>query len=212
MQFGTQLIFDCSYDQHMNSREAINAAKQLMLVFAENRMHNSPFDLHFCNVNNQGTTMQYLKRHIPTLDEPWFPLNIHNECFTKRFPKEKLVYLTPHTKNDLVEFNHDDIYIIGAMVDKINNEPLSLAKAKKLGLRMARLPLDRYLQWGSGSGKSLTLNQMTSILLHQKETNDWRKSLDVVPRRKLVLNRTSRISNNTDLEKYKFDFQKFQKI
>lgn len=63
---------------------------------------------------------------------------------------------------------------------------MSLAKAKRLGLRMARLPLDRYLQWGAGSGKSLTLNQMINILLDLKTTGDWTRSLRHVPRRKIL--------------------------
>lgn len=68
----------------------------------------------------------------------------------------------------------------------MNNEPLSLAKAKKEGLQMKRLPLDRYLQWGAGSGKSLTLNQMVSILLDVKTTGDWNYALRHVPRRKVM--------------------------
>ena len=51
---------------------------------------------------------------------------------------------------------------------------------------MARLPLDRYLQWGAGSGKSLTLNQMINILLELKTTNNWTQALKHVPRRKIV--------------------------
>lgn len=51
---------------------------------------------------------------------------------------------------------------------------------------MARLPLDRHLQWGSGSGKSLTLNQMVNILLDMKTHGDWNKALRFVPRRKVV--------------------------
>lgn len=70
-------------------------------------------------------------------------------------------------------------------VFQVNNDPLSLAKAKRLGLRMARLPLDRYLQWGAGSGKSLTLNQMVNILLDLKKTGDWTTALRHVPRRKI---------------------------
>lgn len=68
----------------------------------------------------------------------------------------------------------------------MNDEPLSLAKAKKMGLRVARLPLDRYLQWGAGSGKSLTLNQMVNILLDLRKTGDWMTALKHVPRRKIV--------------------------
>lgn len=68
----------------------------------------------------------------------------------------------------------------------MNQEPLSLAKAKREGLRMAKLPLDRYLQWGGGSGKSLTLNQMISILLDIKTSGDWDFALRHVPRRKVL--------------------------
>lgn len=69
---------------------------------------------------------------------------------------------------------------------QVNKKPLSLAKAKRLGLRMARLPLDQFLQWGAGSGKSLTLNQMINILLDLKQTGDWMHALRHVPRRKIV--------------------------
>lgn len=72
---------------------------------------------------------------------------------------------------------------------------MSLAKAKRLGLRMARLPLDQYLQWGSGSGKSLTLNQMVNILLDLKQTGDWMHALRHVPRRKIVETYTEPVPN-----------------
>lgn len=51
---------------------------------------------------------------------------------------------------------------------------------------MARLPLDRYLQWGASSGKSLTLNQMVRIMLEMKMHGDWERALRIVPRRKLA--------------------------
>ncbi|GLV44512.1 roswell [Carabus blaptoides fortunei] len=185
MQFGQKLVIDCGYDDNMTSRECMNCAKQLMLAFSENRIHDDPFDLHFCNVNNSKVTMQSLHRHIATLHEPWFPLHLHAASYMDVVPKDKLVYLTPHCREELKEYDHDTVYIVGAIVDKINQEPLSLAKAKREGLRMAKLPLDRYLQWGSGSGKSLTINQMVSILLDIKTTGDWDHALRHVPRRKV---------------------------
>lgn len=48
---------------------------------------------------------------------------------------------------------------LGAMVDKMKVEPLSLAKAKRDKLRMAKLPLDLYLDWRQGT-KNLTINQV----------------------------------------------------
>lgn len=186
MQFDQKIVIDCSYDEFMSRPEASNTGKQLMLSFAENRLHNEPFDLHFCNVNLNSIATKALHKYIPTMLDDDFPMNMHTESMTEKFDKERLVYLTPHCRNDLEEYSHEDIYIIGAMVDKMNNEPLSLAKAKKQGLRIARLPLDRYLEWGSGSGKSLTINQMISIMLEMKKHGDWRKALQVVPRRKLA--------------------------
>ncbi|XP_037714528.1 mitochondrial ribonuclease P protein 1 homolog [Drosophila subpulchrella] len=188
MQFAPKMVLDCSYDEHMNNREASYAAKQLMLCFAENRLNDEPFDLHYCNAQMDSRCMQSLQRYIPTMHNPEFPINVHPQCFTELFPKKNLVYLTPHCREDLVTYNPDDIYVVGAMVDTMNNEPLSLAKAKRLGLRMARLPLDRYLQWGSGSGKSLTLNQMINIMLDLKKTGDWNAALKHVPRRKVIEN------------------------
>merc|ERR1712179_654238 len=59
-----------------------------------------------------------------------------------------------------------------------------MAKAKREGLRVQKLPLDKYLSWGIG-GKSLTLNQMICILLDLKESGDWEYALRHVPRRKI---------------------------
>lgn len=69
------------------------------------------------------------------------------------------------------------------MVDKSIQEPLSLAKAKSEGIKMARFPLERYLSWQVGS-KSLTLNQSLSIMLDVKYTGSWKEALKHVPSRK----------------------------
>lgn len=64
---------------------------------------------------------------------------------------------------------------------------------------MAKFPLDRYLQWGSGSGKSLTLNQVASILLDVKHTGNWKHALRHVPRRKLVEYEPQKSDSNINL-------------
>ena len=51
---------------------------------------------------------------------------------------------------------------------------------------MQKFPIDKYLLWGAGSGKSLTLNQCVSILLDVKDGKDWNKAFKHVPRRKLM--------------------------
>lgn len=46
MQFGQKLVFDCGYENDMVKREIINTAKQLMLLFGDNRVHDSKYNYH----------------------------------------------------------------------------------------------------------------------------------------------------------------------
>lgn len=118
MIHGQSVVIDCSYEEHMVWRETLNAAKQMTFVFGDNRVHKDPFNIHLCNVNLEGPFMKQLQKNIPSIEEPWFPLNIHTKSYLDVFPKEKLVYLTPHCREELTHFDHDAIYIIGCMVDK----------------------------------------------------------------------------------------------
>lgn len=188
--------------------EADNCAKQLTFTFATNRVHNQPFDLHFCNFDVNSKSGSKIARHIPTLFNPEFPMNVHPESYMDLFDKKDLVYLTPHCRYEMTDYNPDDIYIVGAMVDKAHSEPLSLAKAKKYGLRMAKFPLDRYYTFQGG--KCLTINQVIDILLEMKISNDWKKALSkAVPKRKIGaelddLDGEERLAR----EIYKYNFKK----
>lgn len=50
---------------------------------------------------------------------------------------------------------------------------------------MAKLPIERYLDWGAGSTKNFTLNQMLSIMLDLRHTKNWLQAFQHVPTRKL---------------------------
>lgn len=52
--------------------------------------------------------------------EPWFPLHIHQGSYNDLFPKEKLIYLTPDSREEMLQYDHDAIYIIGGIVDKVS--------------------------------------------------------------------------------------------
>lgn len=169
MQFGEKLIFDCSFDQHMTLRESTATATQLMQCFGINRKHREPFDLHFCNVNFNAETFNIMERRHPHLRSQKYPINLHEGSYLDMFPKEKLVYLTQHCHNDLTVFDPDSIYIVGAAVNKKNQEPWSLMKARELNLKVARLPLHR-LDWGCGL---LSLDDTMKFMLGIKSTRNW---------------------------------------
>lgn len=60
-----------------------------------------------------------LHKYIPTMYEKEFPMNIHENSYLDLFPKQKLVYLTPHCREEMDTFDHDAVYIVGAIVDKV---------------------------------------------------------------------------------------------
>jgi len=113
MLYGQDILIDCSYDGHMSLKEQTNCAKQLLLMWSYNRTHKDPFNIIFCNVDREGTVFKCLSKTIPTIDDPTFPLNYTKKSYLDLYPREKLVYLTPHCNEELKEYNHDDVYIIG---------------------------------------------------------------------------------------------------
>lgn len=168
----------------MTPFEVRNTAKQLTRSFGINRFHRTPFFFNFANLQPNGVLHRSLLRAMPTIEEPTFPIRLFSDKFPGNIAKERLVYLTPDSPNELLEFNHNDVYIISAIVDKGSQKPLTLAKSKETGIRTARLPLDRYLQWKQSS-KALTIDQMVKIMLDLKATGDFQYALRNVPRRKI---------------------------
>lgn len=178
----------------MTPYEIRNTAKQLMYAFGDNRQHFDPFFIHLTNVHRDSKLRQSLLKAIPTIEKPTLPIRITGDEFPDNISKDRLVYLTPDSPNDLFQFNHEDVYIIGAIVEKGPQKPLLMAKAKRLGIRTARLPLSRIFQWKQSS-KHLTINQVAQIMLDFKASGDIHKSCVHVPGRKVTkLNDSSRKS------------------
>ncbi|NXF87996.1 TM10C methyltransferase, partial [Eubucco bourcierii] len=184
MIFGQSLVFDMSYEKDMSIREVTNTVRQIVLSESFNRRSADPFHIHFCNLKEDSL---YQKEFIKHYREAWSRLLVTatDQCYTEMFPKDKLIYLTADSPKVMKTFDHDKIYIIGSMVDKSIKTGVSLARAKRLGLETAALPLEKYLLWSSGA-KNLTLDQMMHILLTLKDTGDWKKALEFVPKRKYI--------------------------
>ncbi|NXE37091.1 TM10C methyltransferase, partial [Ptilorrhoa leucosticta] len=182
MIFGQPLVFDMSYEKEMSVREVTNTVRQIVLSEGCNRRSVDPFHIHFCNFKDDSL---YHREFVKQYREAWGKLliTVTDQCYTEIFPKDKLIYLTADSPKVMKTFDHDKIYIVGSMVDKSIKTGVSLAQAKRLGLETAALPLEKYLLWSTGA-KNLTLDQMMHILLTLKDTADWKKALEFVPKRK----------------------------
>ncbi|NXR60322.1 TM10C methyltransferase, partial [Rhadina sibilatrix] len=182
MIFGQPLVFDMSYEKEMSVREVTNTVSQIVMSESCNRRSVDPFHIHFCNFKDDSL---YHRQFLKSYKQAWSKLliTVTDQCYTEIFPKDKLIYLTADSPKVMKTFDHDKIYIIGSMVDKSIKTGVSLARAKRLGLETAALPLEKYLLWNTGA-KNLTLDQMMHILLTLKDTGDWKKALEFVPKRK----------------------------
>lgn len=154
----------------MTRLEKSKVAKGLNRIYSENRKHMKPVDLHFCGVKAESAIMKDLYGQVPTLQRKVSLAEMHSQCFTELFPKERLVMLTPDSDN-VLEYNFQDIYIVGGIVDFGRADPLTLAKGKQLGIRTARLPLDN-IRLRQGDTRELTMSGAISIIREFQMTND----------------------------------------
>ncbi|KAI0219891.1 RNA (guanine-9-)-methyltransferase domain-containing protein 1 [Lamellibrachia satsuma] len=181
MMHGQTLVFDFGFEDHMTDRELKELADQLTLCHGTNKLRMEPFHFHFCNLNPNGRFGQRLSKTFPAYNQ--LPMSVSSEDYLDLYPHDKLVYLSPNSKSILEKFDHNDIYIVGGIVDKATEVPLTMARAKNNRIRTAKFPLDHYLKWLQGS-RALTVNQVVSILLELKDSNDWRKAFAHIPKRK----------------------------
>ncbi|RWS01195.1 mitochondrial ribonuclease P protein 1-like protein [Dinothrombium tinctorium] len=180
--FGQPLVFDFSFEKSMERQEIDSLSSQLMIINNVNKSAKWPFNIWFTNFDFGSYTYQrYNSIYGNSLVNRL--INISPHSYLDLFPKEKLVYLSPDAESPLLEFDHNAIYIIGCIVDRIENQPFTFNKSQREGIKSYRLPLDEWLIWYKGE-KDLTLNQVVEILLKAKETGSWRRAVKKVPSRK----------------------------
>lgn len=63
--------------------------------------------------------LKTLHKFIPTMYDREFPMNLNESSYLDLFPKDQLIYLTPHCREEMTTYDKNAIYIIGAIVDKV---------------------------------------------------------------------------------------------
>jgi len=103
----------------------------------------------------------------------------------------------------MTSFDHDAVYIIGGIIDLSGKKPLTFGKAKRENIRHQRLPIDRYVKFGGGSCKTLTIDQMYNILMTLKHTGSWIEAFKYIPNRKVVERYSKKVENKeAEFEKF----------
>ncbi|CAG2177941.1 unnamed protein product, partial [Oppiella nova] len=142
--FGQNLVFDISFDSHMSTLECKNLAEQLHRIYDHNRYESRgmAFHLNLCNVNESHKSIQFLRFLFPKMVSNESYLNITSQSYLDLFPKDDLIYLSPHAQQVMTEYESNAVFIIGGIVDRNQVLDLSYPKAMQQNIRSMRLPID----------------------------------------------------------------------
>jgi len=74
------------------------------------------------------------------------PYTMTDQHYLQCYDHSRIVYLSPNASSYMTTFNHDDVYVIGAIVDKGVQKPLTFARAKKEQIRCVRFPFEQHVR------------------------------------------------------------------
>jgi len=198
---GTPLIVDFSYLEKIKSRQYIKGLihNEACVAMRNNKVASHPFALHFTGVDRP--IKQMMKSAFNATENfSNCPVEISEKHHLDLYPQEKLVYLSPDSRNDLVKYNDDDIYVIGGIIDRGDDRaPMTLASAKKLNIRHARFPMRKTI----GIQADLNVETCVAIMNDLKASQDWFYALRWVPARFLA----NRVKVNPDVLQNKLAYR-----
>ena len=210
---GMKICIDLSFNKLYNKdMEYTNVLKQLCYCWNHNKLAKYSASVHLLNVDQNW--MKYFKQQGIL---GWKGINIHqNKDILDAFPdinhdKNKFIYMTPDSdhilnENEFIKDKENGcVYILGGIVDRTIVKDLTLNRAKELGIRHCKLPLDR-LKDISGR-KCLNIDNVFNMLLKfQDDEQKWDDIMDKeVPNRnrkssKSKKQRRKKSKNNTNLD------------
>lgn len=176
-----KLIYDCSFEHAMSSREIKDTVRQLLYAIKANRSHIDPFLVQLYNLNPSGIMHRGIVKAFPEIEERKMPACLHSTDYCDVFAKEKLVIISNDSPNVLEEFDGDMTYVIGAIVDRSYKMPCMMTKAKQLKIQTARLPFDVHRTFKKR--KAIPLNHYLTILLEAKLSGNWDKAFECLSKR-----------------------------
>uniref|UniRef100_A0A183C1B1 Elongin-C n=1 Tax=Globodera pallida TaxID=36090 RepID=A0A183C1B1_GLOPA len=198
-----RIAIDCRFLPLHSVRGLNLTMRQLRMLLSENRDRRSPWPIHFVNFpspaadndDDDGTVQAQRRKHLEILDSPWSITGeatsaSYLELFPALHTAQKIVYLSPHSKESLTCVDADACYVIGAIVDRAREPriPLkaSLAVSEEEALPCRRLPIPS--EFLRGGNPMLTLVQVLAILQHVFDSPngaDWRGAFEKhIPLRK----------------------------
>lgn len=174
LRFGQNFVIDLGFTKgsqdmyKMEGKEITSIQSQMKDVFRLNRSMWEPYNIYLCNYDEGNETVTSMVNGLKG-----YTMHVTSQCFTEVLPKDKLVYLSPDSPNILNSYSHDDIYILGALVDKRMPRAYTYRKSLSLGIRSAKFNLQPF-QFTRQKKPYFAFSDVFQILADLKDTNgNW---------------------------------------
>ena len=146
IMFGRPLVFDCASEDHYHDKRSCFLTNIMSDLYQANIAHIEPFHFNVAGVCKKGHFEKRLSGRNLFID-------VHTKDICDIFPREKLVYLTPFSRNPLT-FHAEDVLVFGAMTfyaadHTLGKLPLTAQRAEELGVRTAFLPVNKFIRYAS---------------------------------------------------------------
>ncbi|CAF2461031.1 unnamed protein product [Rotaria sp. Silwood2] len=186
-RLGEHILVDCGFEiEHARSKYISKLVDQIEYFFANIHRYHSPSFVTLCNFATDGQIQKEFTRRI-NQNRGVSCFETTEASYLDLVDRQKLIYLSPHSQYEMFEYDHDAVYIIGAIVDSsVGGRPLTLAKAKRDNIKHQRLPLERYLKFGSSASRALSLDKIYFILMALKHGQSWAEAFHAIPDRKVA--------------------------
>ncbi|PIC55649.1 hypothetical protein B9Z55_000837 [Caenorhabditis nigoni] len=182
------LAVDCQFLSRLSPRGRGLTALQLQYLISENRTYPDPFRLYFVNYDKDDKKVKELEDNkIQVLKNENTFCPMVSKDGLEIFKEKEVIYLSPDASEELEYVDDDKVYVIGGIVDRVPEHGIpkhaSLEAAQSAGVLVRKLPIDRYVDFKSGS-KFLTLLAVSEILRQVNLHGDWKRALEVaIPKR-----------------------------
>ena len=181
-----KVLIDCGYVDVMSAKEVCKLATQIGRSYGVNNKMGQPFELCLSQLSKDGAILQECQRQLMGFDS--FPIMRSEKHPCELFDCNKLIYLTPDAKDELLTLEQDKIYIIGGLVDEHINKRVCLEHARSKNIATAKLPINRFMVNHSprqSRNTILTINQVMEVLTMIRHGYKWPQALaECIPKRK----------------------------
>ena len=140
---GFKICIDCGFEKKMVKKEIRSLIVQLSLIYGRMRSTDNLFDLTIANYSGLVKELSQGKNMEDTWHATFDPRSLKEMIFSKHFEDKEIIYLSPDAEEELTEFDRSKVYVIGGLVDGSVHLDQTSMKAKEIGIKSQKLPLEK---------------------------------------------------------------------